>query len=38
MLVSRHEPVHWEILKWIAIFALAAAAAIAFAGRMAGAL
>jgi hypothetical protein len=28
MLISRSEPLHWEILKWIAIFVLAAATAI----------
>ena len=38
MLISRREQVHWEILKWIAIFVLAAATAIVFASRMAGSL
>jgi hypothetical protein len=28
MLISRSEPVHWEILKWIVIYILAAAMAI----------
>lgn len=36
MLISRHEHLSWELVKWLAIIALAMAAAVGFATRIAG--
>jgi hypothetical protein len=36
MLVSRRDHVHWEVVRWLAIFLLAAALAVVLLGRMAG--
>ena len=38
MLVTRHESLYWEVLKWLAILSLALATAISFAARLAGAI
>jgi hypothetical protein len=36
MLVTRHMPLYWEVLRWLAIIAVAIATAICFAARLSG--